>query len=96
MYTVIFASKAKKIFKKLDNKSKKIIGRAIDELAENPFKKSNVVKLKNKGALYRLRVSRWRIVYILFTIDKIIEVQDIFMRKEDDDYDRRLRAVLLL
>jgi len=52
--------------------------------------------IKNKGALYRLRVSRWRIVYILFTIDKIIEVQDIFLRKENDDYDRRLRAVLLL
>ncbi|MEK9165584.1 MAG: hypothetical protein AAB525_01855 [Patescibacteria group bacterium] len=55
-----------------------------------------MIKLKNKGALYRLRVSRWRIVYIPFTIDKIIEVQDIFLRKENDDYERRLRAVLLL
>lgn len=96
MYQITFNDKAEKIFNKLNNKSKQIIRRALRELSEDPFKKSNVVKLKNKGALYRLRVSRWRIVYILFTIDKIIEVQDIFMRKDDDDYQRRLKAVLFL
>ena len=96
MYYLTFKPRARKIFKKLDKKTQKFIGESLDELTKNPFTKTNVKKLKKKGGMYRLRISRWRIIYILFTIDKIIEVQDIFMRKEKDDYEKRLHTVLFL
>lgn len=94
MYSIIFTPQVKRIFSKLDKKSQSLILHSLEKLAKDPFKKSNVKKLKNYGAIYRLRISRWRILYILFTFDKIIEVEDIFMKKGNQDYRKRFSMIL--
>ena len=87
---------AQKALKYIKGKDLKLLKRAIDELARDPYAKSNVRKLTYKSGYYRLRVSRWRVIYLILTFRKELWIENIFMRKEDDDYERRLKAVLFL
>jgi hypothetical protein len=38
---------------------------------------------------YRLRLGRWRILFVLFSKEKRIEIVDIFLKKGEKDYDKR-------
>ena len=86
MYKVVFKSRAEKIFGKLDRKTQQQIVVEVEKLAQDPFSKSNVKKISGTEYGYRLRVSRWRILYSLQADKKLIEVIDLFMKKDRKDY----------
>ena len=42
---------------------------------------------------YRLRVGRWRVLFALFQKEKRIEIVDIFLKKGERDYLRKMRLL---
>ena len=96
MYQILFKERAEKIFSKIDKKTQQKIANELEKLALDPFSKSNVKKISGAKDGYRLRISRWRILYTLTTCDKLIEVIDIFMEKNKKDYEIRRKLFLQL
>ncbi|NQV90521.1 type II toxin-antitoxin system RelE/ParE family toxin [Candidatus Uhrbacteria bacterium] len=89
MYKIVFTSRFERTFKKLDKKTQRLLLEAIEQLAQDPFNQPHIRKIigiKQNG--FRLRVGRWRILYILLTKEEVLEVIDLFMRKEQGDYRR--------
>ncbi len=95
MYKIIFKPRAEKIFVKLDKKIQQQIVIEVEKLAQNPFAKNNVKKISGTECGYRLRVSRWRILYSLYIDKNLIEVIDIFMKKGKEDYFLRRRLFVI-
>jgi len=95
MYKVGFRKRAEKQLRKASEKDERLIRNQLKLFVENPFQKTNVEKMSGAINLYRLRVSRWRILYYLDNKNKTIEVIDIFMRK-GKDYTKLFRALLEL
>ena len=91
MYKVVFKSRAEKIFGKIDKGIQQRIVVEIEKLAQDPFSKSNVKKISGTEYGYRLRVSRWRILYSLKADKRLIEVIDLFIEKSKKDYLLRKR-----
>ena len=61
---------------------------ALESLADDVLWYRRVRKLQGTENQYRLRIGRWR---VLFHIDnKEIEILDVFMKKSDEDYHRRI------
>jgi len=95
MYDLVIKSKPRRAFKKLPKADKKRLIQQLETLSKKPFKISNVKAIKDYKNGYRLRVGRWRILYCLDTKSKVIEVIDIFMRK-DKNYSRIFRMLFSL
>lgn len=91
MYEIVFWKRFARALKKADKASQKEIIAAIEELANDPFDNRNVKALAGtNGSYYRLRVDRWRVIYLIVRDDKVIEVVDVFMKKSAADYRKRL------
>jgi len=91
MYNVYFRSQALKIFERLERKLKRKIIEALRKIGAGSWKELDSEKLKGTKNGWRLRVSRWRILYLVVTKKRTIEVVDIFLKKSDSDYARRSR-----
>jgi len=48
-------------------------------------------KIEGTQRGYRFRVGRWRILFILFSAEKRIEIVDIFLKKRREDYRKRIK-----
>ncbi len=60
---------------------------ALEQLADDPFSSRQVKKIAGvKESAYRLRVGRWRVLYLLITEDKTIEVLELFLKTSDKEY----------
>lgn len=81
MFRVEYLSGARKDLEKIDGQRQKRILLAIEELAKNPFGKSQVKKLVN-SPYYRLRVGDYRIIYDLQQTKLVILVIHIKKRSE--------------
>jgi len=68
-YRIEYENKAFKALMKIHEKDRAFIRNAIDRLADDPMRKSNVKKLLNRPG-YRLRVGNFR---VLFEIDSEIK-----------------------
>ncbi len=91
MYKVKVRSRFERAIKKLDKETQRIVIRELEILAEDPFAHQNVRKISGiDKPFYRLRIGRWRVLYILITKDGIIEVIDLFLKQSDNDYKKRL------
>jgi mRNA-degrading endonuclease RelE of RelBE toxin-antitoxin system len=87
MYKVVFRTRFERVFKKLDRQIQVVLLEAIGRLAEDPFSNKQVRAIVGvKQMAYRLRVGRWRILYIVLTRDQKLEVIDLFLRKGGGDY----------
>ena len=89
MYEIIFHSRFEKVFRKLDHKNQERILKELEKLAGDPFVHQNIrmiVGVRQKA--FRLRVGRWRVIYLIITKKKIVEVLDLFIRKGRQDYKR--------
>lgn len=87
MYEVVFSSRFERTFKKLDKLTQQIILDAVAVLARNPFDTAQIKKIVGvKQNAFRLRVGRWRILYIVLTKQERLEVVDLFIRRGRDDY----------
>jgi len=91
MYKIVFWKRCVRALKKIEPSAQKEIVEAIERLADNPYDDPDVKSLAGtKEPYYRLRVSRWRVIYLIIRDDKIIEVVDVFMKKSEADYRKRL------
>lgn len=80
MYTVKFTQEASKDLRRLDKKYQKAVAKAINKLSQNPnIGKPLLGKLKG---LWKLRFSRYRIIYQIYNLKLIIIVFEIKHRKE--------------
>lgn len=91
MYEIVFWKRFTRAFKKIDAETQKQILDALERISADPFRDKDVRALAGtKEPYFRLRVSRWRIMYLIIHDDKTIEVVDLFMKKSDADYRRRI------
>lgn len=87
MYKVVFRTRFERIFKKLDRQIQIFLLEEIEKLAAAPFDHKQVraiVGVRQKA--FRLRVGRWRILYIVLTREQVLEVIDLFLRQGGGDY----------
>jgi mRNA interferase RelE/StbE len=80
MYKLKFTPTAKKNFKKLDKRYKSAVSKALSKLGNNP-KIGSPLKGELKG-YWKLRFSRYRIVYQIHKRQLVIVIFDIVHRKE--------------
>ena len=80
MYSIKFSKTALKSFKKLDKKIQKLALKALERLKENP--KIGTPLIGNLKGFWKLRFSRYRIIYQLENRKLIIIVFDIGHRKD--------------
>ena len=80
MYLVRFSKTSYKNFKKLDKRYQKFLGKAIDRLGTNP-QLGTPLKGKLKG-LWKIRFSRYRIIYQIKRRYLIVIILDIRHRKD--------------
>ncbi len=91
MYEIIFRARFEKEFKKLDKKTQILILDKLEDLIKNPLQHPQIRRIAGvKQMAFRIRVGRWRVLYIVITKDKIVGVLDIFLRKGASDYRRRI------
>lgn len=79
-YTVKFTREAKKRIEKLDASIKKIIQKAIDSLAQNPYKGKPLSH--ELAGLYSYRTSDYRIIYKIEEGQLIIIIITVGHRRE--------------
>ena len=84
MHHIELASRAQRELRRLRELDRERIGAALARLAEEP-RPSGSVKLK--GALYRLRVGPYRIIYAVSDREKLVVALKI-ARREKDTYER--------
>lgn len=80
MYSIKFSKTASKNFKKLDKTIQKIALKALERLKKNP--KIGIPLTGNLKGYWKLRFSRYRIIYQLEKEKLIIIVFDIGHRKD--------------
>lgn len=82
-YQLTFSDKALKSLKKIPKADTERIINALEELAQDPDKKTNVKRLTNHpDAVFRLRVSNYRVLYDKHEVVRVIAVIDIGHRKD--------------
>ncbi len=92
MFQLLYRSRFERVFKKLDHTLQTQILRSLEELAKDPFSHPQAKKLQGSPTnAYRVRIDRWRVIYLIVHQDKTIEVIDLFMKKSPADYQKRFR-----
>ena len=82
-YEISFTEVALKSLQLCSHKDKNLIIRNIEQLAEDPFRKSNVKKLVDfDAAAFRMRVGNYRVLFDREDELKIIDVIDVLQRKQ--------------
>ena len=81
-YQLSFSDKALKSLKKIPKSDSTRIISAPEQFAEKPDLKANIKRLTNHpGAIFRLRVGNYRVLYDKHDVMRIIAVIDIGHRK---------------
>ena len=88
MLRIFFSSHGDRSFDKIPQDIQQRIIEALESLADDALWYRRVKKLQGTENQYRLRIGRWRVLFM--QQDDIIEVMNIFLRKESDDYRRHL------
>ncbi|MFH1564234.1 MAG: type II toxin-antitoxin system RelE/ParE family toxin [bacterium] len=88
MFKVILISRAEREFGKLPHSLQIKLYQEFNKLEQYPFG-LNVKNIKGVKNGYRLRVGRYRVLFVIFTKEKLIKILDIFLKKGDNDYARR-------
>lgn len=83
MAEIFFRPRANRGFKIAHRKEKVKIKLALGVLRSGKFP-MNTKKLEGTVSGYRIRIGKWRILFVLS--GDVIDVVDIFRRKEDSDY----------
>ena len=87
MYRITYNKRFEKSFAKLTQIEQKKVVKVIQTLAQNPFTNSNIRNISGvKQNAYRMRIGRWRVLYLIITKKQIIELVDLFMKKNKSDY----------
>ena len=90
-YKVSIKSSAQKTFLHLSKEFQQELIDAFLKLSLNPYIRDlSIKKLSGFKDAYRMRIGRWRVLYNVNDKKFIIEIIDIFIHKEENDYRRRL------
>ena len=81
MYSIEFAPKAEKDFRKLPRQTQIVLGGKIDGLSFNP-RGPNSKKLQGSYEIYRLRVGDYRVVYSIQDKKLVILILRLGHRKD--------------
>lgn len=81
MYKITFSKNADKALRRMPRNNAVIIAKKVKELAGNPHRMRNVIKLTNHPG-YRLRVGDWRVVYTVNDNELLIHVINVKTRGE--------------
>lgn len=95
MRQVYFRSSVLKIFEGLERKLQGKIIDALKKISKGKWEKLDAQKVKGVKNGWRLRVSRWRVLYLVVKRKQRIEVIDIFLKKADSDYTKRITLFYL-
>ena len=88
MLRIFFSSHGTRAFAKAPRNVQERIVKELESLAHNKFWYRQVKKLEGSENRYRLRVNRWRVLFIHQRDE--MEIMDVFLRREDSDYRRHL------
>lgn len=80
-YRIEYENKAFKALMKIPEKERVFIKNAIDRLADDPMRKSNIKKLLNRPG-YRLRVGNFRVLFEMDSETKNILIISVGHRKK--------------
>ncbi len=83
-FRVTLARAAEKEIARLQQQIKNRVIRAIDLLAENPYRRGSK-KLKGSHNGYRFRVGDYRIIYEIFSEDRRVDIAHVRHRREAYD-----------
>lgn len=88
-FSVRLNNKAEKQFQGLESDFKERARQLFFDLeqAPVPFKKYDLKKIKGEANTYRIRLSRFRVLYTIFHEEKIVRVTKI-ERRSDNTYDK--------
>ncbi|MDO8524504.1 MAG: hypothetical protein Q7R99_02655 [bacterium] len=90
MFKIFFREKSLKFLQKINRSQQLSINSALDNLSAEKFILLDIKKIKEAENGYRLRVGRWRILLTMFSTEKRIEIVDIFLKKSESDYQKRI------
>ena len=93
MFTLDFRPRALKGLIKAKREDKLKINSILDILKDGNWAELDLKKIKGIERGYRLRVSRWRVLFSLFSKEKRIEIIDIFLKKGRKDYMKRMKLL---
>ena len=79
--------RAFRFLKKLDRKIQLRINAALNDLKTGRFVVRDIKKIQGTETGRRLRIGRWRILFLL--TNRRIEIVDIFLKKGEEDYRKR-------
>jgi mRNA interferase RelE/StbE len=80
-YEIIISKSVEKEIADLPKFAFKRIDRIILSLEENP-RPAGCLKLTNHSNLYRIRVGHFRIVYLIYDENKIVDIRQVDHRKD--------------
>lgn len=97
MFQLYFFPEAERAFLDLDKKVQQEIKDKLELLMKNPEisgKLKSFRKLLTVKNGYRIRVGRFRVLYVLITPKKQIWVCDIFLKKSETDYKKVIKRLI--
>lgn len=77
MFRILYTREASNQFEKLDNDMKKRVKAALENISNNPFRSSQIKKLKGVTNEYRYRVGNYRIIYHVNKDDSLCTILGI-------------------
>ncbi|OIP97784.1 hypothetical protein AUK40_02495 [Candidatus Wirthbacteria bacterium CG2_30_54_11] len=94
MYRIFFYNHTDEVLYSLDERTQDQIIGALEQLALDPFAMAQVKKIAGTRDGYRLRVGRWRVIYLTITEDQIINILSLFMERSTRDYARIIERLV--
>lgn len=82
-YKVLLKSSAAKFLDRISQKDYKIISFHIANLVNEPRPLNSKKILSNKNNIYRIRIGRFRIIYVIDDNNKTVNILEVKLRRED-------------
>ena len=82
MFSLKLSNSSKKFLKKCESEINQRIIKKIEMLNENPFPSNTMRVVNQKEKVFRVRIGKYRITYVVFFEEKIIFISDIDKRSK--------------
>ena len=94
MHHVQFLNHTKDTLTEIDESTRKNIFEHLDLLADDPHLMPGVKKIAGTKNEFRIRVGRWRILYVIDHEQHIVQVIDIFSENGTKDYRKERKKLV--
>jgi mRNA interferase RelE/StbE len=83
VYKILLKSSAAKFLNKITNKDYRILSKNIFALSKEPRPFNSKKIATDEKNIYRIRIGRYRIIYFIDDINKIINILEVKLRREN-------------